>query len=298
MTVWQPQLGILTALGGAAICFGLLKCFFTAIGWYTRHGADLAVRRQLDQLHDRLDAIPIRQIVRDHAGRFCRRWESTFIAGRGSLRRFAGLSFGINIVAWSAWALVAMAFTGRFDIGIVRFVVTTSVVGLVLDLAFRSFSFELLKHGLSGGPYALTFCIVADVVLLYVALCLNMFLGTVIEIGLFKPEGLVDVQWSQAHKLLLFGPVSLLGVMLRLAPPIAVLQVIGASLQTVAFLMLGVTVAIARLSPDGLQRAMVRVVFNVTTDDKPVFSQLGNGIGAIGALLFLTWRITSLRPGL
>jgi hypothetical protein len=60
---------------------------------------------------------------------------------------------------------------------------------------------------------------------------------------------------------------------------------IGASLPTAIYLFLGLLVLSIRMSPIVLQRAGKRVVYIVTTDSKPVFSQLGTLLGVVAGLL-------------
>jgi hypothetical protein len=60
------------------------------------------------------------------------------------------------------------------------------------------------------------------------------------------------------------------------------------------YLILGLCAMSARVCPRPLQQVLSRCVYNVTTDGTPVFTQLGNMVGGVAALL--TALLDLIRP--
>jgi hypothetical protein len=63
--------------------------------------------------------------------------------------------------------------------------------------------------------------------------------------------------------------------------------VLGASaaLPTLIYFCIGITLCAMYFSPQSIQRIVSKTIFLVTTDDKPVFGQLGKVFGTLAAVI-------------
>ena len=59
----------------------------------------------------------------------------------------------------------------------------------------------------------------------------------------------------------------------------------SAALPTLIYFYIGITLFGLYFSPPVIQKIVMKIIFLVSTDDQPIFSQLGNVFGAIGAVI-------------
>jgi hypothetical protein len=303
------------------LAFGMV---LHGIGWLTRDlDEDMRIRQGLDKLLDRLDKIPLRDLAHRFLARFQNRWESTFGKTRHGIARFVALSFALNVIAGAS--LIALSKQTQLILVLapdelerrmlwressfsltLTLALSAAVAGLAVDLLAKSASSGLLRFALGGKHVGrLIVACLLDVVVLLVAYVISWALGGAIGY-LLDPTS----SFSRAELLRMFVlPVHALAAALfhpllnspffptpsaQLAIAILI-QIVGASFQTAVYLTLGCCALAARLCPRPIQRILARCILQITTDKKPVFSQLAGGAASISVILAALAGIARLR---
>lgn len=264
-----------TRLFTAAVAFALVNGLFRFIGHCTADAEDNVIRGRLDTLFEKLDAIPLSDIVFRILDRFATRWASIFGKNVAGVWRYVLVSVVLNVVVF-----ILLMTMGR-DAGprnarLIEVAAAYALVGLLPDLLFNYLSLLLLRRALAARKHgALLLACAFDALLLYVGLLLNLILGVVVVRWVL--DGVVVtipvLDW-------LFTPFSIGSE----SPWLFIVSLAGASLQTALYLVLGILAVAARLTPRWAQRFAARVVYSTTTSRTPVFTQLGHAIGAIAAI--------------
>lgn len=289
----------LDILTKAAIAFIFVEAFFTWLGWYTKHESDHLYRKHLDGLWDRLQSLTFYETLHLFFGHLVRRIDSTFSRARGVWPFFVCSSVFINFVCvigiletYARLEKHESSWRYLFEIGersaIVPLLVVISAIILLCSLpdifslwitwklilrASRDSSVKMiLAHILVDIVLAFTALVWAFLIFAYAEQVLGFFFGRAAFRGATSIMGYLI--------LMLRGLVQRPGLAVAI-----VLLGLNSALPTVLYLVTGIILLMAYLAPDRVRRVVSRILFLVTTDDKPIFGQLGRVCGVTAALL-------------
>ena len=278
------------------------KTFFGLLGWYSTIGSDAVYRKRLDGLWVRLQDESFFDVAHRTLVHLVNRVRLTFSSRLRAAFLLIIVAFGINLgsLPLAAEALGAGSdegfeygriFLRWFDTAAGRNGTLTAVLGVValailgaaFDLLSAFVTWWLLKRAALAQRLGTIFLhLVADFAL--AALAMTWSLVIVLSAAAY----LLGDFWYIAAKVI-SEPNSVFQIdeAREMIPWLGFSAVMGMSacFPTAIHLSLGVATTAAYFTPNRVQRVVHRIVFLVTTDSKPVLSQLGNVAGAIAGLL-------------
>jgi hypothetical protein len=258
--------------------FGIIKLLFTFLGWYTRDHQDLLYRRGLDRIFDNLQTQSVRQIFFNSLLHLVSRLEST---GRP---RFiiTKITFWLSIPAVCAALYLVGAYQSiqyMFqNIGRIGGIVTI-VIMLAATLGVWVFSqlitFELIKKVALRSSITVAFFVILLEILVtqYLTACALAYLhyfsvepsinSVSVAIDNYLHNPIPSIQWTYSIMLIM----------------------ITAAWLTVCYIVIVLISVLLKIRR--FRDFTSRSVYLVTTDSKPIMSQLGTLLGTFGAIAAL-----------
>lgn len=289
----------LTIAVRAGTSFLLLASFFSFLGWYTRFGSDHIYRRNLDKLWDSLEQLTLFEVVHRFFSRLVRRSRETF-AGKNHL--FISIisasliinSFSVVVIlelyariekheSGFQYLLGAATHYGAVEVALVLTVII--VLASIPDLASLWITWRLVTHTARDSSFVrIAAHVVLDVFFSILALCWSFIIFAI-------SERLVDffVQSTPLRGADTVGQYFLIvfrGFSERpgLALAVGILG-LNSALPTILYMLTCMLLIVCYVSPDIVRRFSSRCVFLISSDEKPLFSQLGTIVGGIAAIL-------------
>jgi len=266
----------MNTLATMAVTAAVVGGLFKAIGWFTKdHPTDRILRGGLDKLVTRLDNIPLRDVGPRVIARFITKWDETF----GGLR-----GLGVFLVLSLVGNVLVLLFTAAPAKPPLEY----ALVGLLPDVFFGRLSVPLMRWAIKKPDRRLSLALGVDIWLLFVAVATNFLLVGI----LVGNPGVQGIPWY-------FPPFGVLALPIG-GPAFVISNMQGrawallptASVQTATYVTLVLIALLLRAIPRRLQSILSHGIYRVTTDDAPVFTQLGKLAAAISALVV---GLTNLR---
>ena len=292
----------------AIFVFGVAKTFFYLLGWLFPE-ADKTYRKHLDSFFEFLDDYSIFELGHLILIRFVQIVEKLFRRPIRGYLAFGAISFVLNdlvfIITTNNIVLSSESIFDEWGIedlqGIIEelgwivfwsMMLLVGFLGTIFDLISLAVTLTLLRWASQAkSPLLLLVHLVIDILVATIS-CLWAYVILDFTIRLYKkqilsivedrsdnPGGYIgDTLWTT-----LDGVENLWYVVIWLGVSVA--------LPTILYLVVLLPVLILRVLTPALQKALSRVVFLLTTDNKPVLFQLATFFSYFGALLAatLTW---------
>jgi hypothetical protein len=297
----------MSALVTAVFAFILVKYAFAFLGWLTEERSDKVYRRHLDNLYDSLD----KSSMYDLAFLIAARIRSRFRLAKPKIFVFAALfliffvfvtnyvallvslsimakgnpnfAFSQRSIPEIAWSLFReLGFTGSQQM---TWLLGGTSLTSVLALFLSRKSLLTTRRSYTASQLALVITKQAGVLLVAAALTVGFLFLSVV---LYDKSSNTETQqylYTQTVRMLYLGEQPIAFVVL--------INTLSSSFPSALFLLLYLFLVALKLLPDFVRKVLVRVVFLITTDSKPVFGQIGSSFGALAALT--TALITFLR---
>lgn len=274
---------------GVGLSFIILKFLFHLLGWYSRDSSDQLYRKQLDALFDRLWQMPPVELFQRFLGRTVTRFDDTFGAFPFVSAKWLGVFFALNVVSLPLGVVALWILREQSLLG--------GIVGSAESYLFQSMPqavTALLVAGVIGALFDLVSLAVTRVLLVAAAKAEARLVG----VGLLLLDAaFVFIVFLCARWLFVFGSCLIFDVhssfeeaWMLLYPDLSgfaapITLVATSALPTIAYLTVGVVLAGLHFFPQGMNQCLIRTVYQISTDSKPVLSQIGNVVGVGAAIL-------------
>ena len=279
------------ALALAAFIFLVIKSLFALLGWYSRDGSDVLYRRHLDALVDKLETLTLFEV--GHA--YVQRW---VLRVRGLLHTFKrprltiiGVFFCINLICFYLGMFIIRPLFDYVDFispNVLTVGLGLTAGGVVFDILSIAVTWWLVKRAVASLKFfKMIGHILLDLFVAVIAIFWVFFLVTIITLaGEFTMADLSILYSSPQTLFILLGRIFFgeknVYYMLRV-----LILIMGASaaLPTLTYLVFLIPLVLFKLTPQWVHKIGSKMIYLVTTDQKPVLTQLGNVFGSLGAIL-------------
>lgn len=274
------------SLGIAVFVFLAIKTFFGALGWYSRDGKDELYRENLDKVWDRLNAGTLFDLGHFFLQRLVSRirqtvgaegfsmWKLVLMAVTGNLVLFCSISLTAYLVELISGEGIDAIPMSTVKITIFYAMVST-LFGVLGDIVSVFVTWRRLKSAAKSVSPGKTFWhIFIDSSLAMLIICLSVVAG-MLAMNYFFQISASNILELAGEELEFFN---------RLGNGL-LLTTLTATLPTLFYVATGSALLALKLTPDIVSRFVKKSVYLLTTDDKPVLSQLGNIFGGTAALL-------------
>ena len=289
---------LITAFAMAGAGFILSKVIFGCLGWYTQLGADALYRSRLDRLWDALHNLGFSELSQRALVRLVAKLDAMLVDRRRVILIFFAASAVINFFSLVLGAAIFfhiqdMSLADIFSedtpiVGFLAVFVLVPLMGCLFDIISAWVTIALLRHA-SRNPkitvlawHAGADLVVAGFALLWVAFCVGL-VASFLEIDKSVIESFM-FQLEMLHEGLrdFFN-----GLNTDASANAIVYLILGSStaLPTLAYLTIWVALVIVWSLPEALKPYFRNIIYLVTTDNKPVLSQLGTFFGGCAAIL-------------
>ena len=299
-------------LAYAIAAFTLAKLAFSFLGWYSQAGEDKIYRKHLDSLFDRLHELTLFELAHGLLVRLVRRVRETFGSGWKAIGVFLLVCLVLNAISLVVCDFILVVIAGAPEVftdpeyywgdnNLTPFMILFGaiLIGLILcDLVSSVTTWLLLIHVIkvnSIGRIAIHF--VVDILVVSVAFFFSwlLFMGS-------NPHMIIAVAGHMEWENRGFPPLSFVSeampYIIRMISEslsfasyenselrylfIGLILTLTSALPTVCYLFITSALLMAYLLP---HRILIKAIYLVTTDSKPVLSQLGNAVGGLAAVL-------------
>jgi len=288
------------ALALAAFIFLGIKSLFGLLGWYSRDGSDVLYRQHLDAWFDKLEEMTLFELAHGYFARWVSKVRDLVHSFKRPWLVIIGVFFCINLISYLLWSIAYFYFSYEaseasiddyMNIGLMGGLLIPG--GIFFDIISISVTWWLVKRAIAS---LTIFKIIShtflDIALGILAMCWVLILFLVYT-GLFTTE----LYWNLVNFLAILGTAEGRTVLfegffdllseLWSEPWLKYFAIImGASsvLPTLTYLVFLIPLVLFKLTPRWIHRIGSKTIYLVTTDQKPVLTQLGNVFGSLGAI--------------
>jgi len=282
---------MISAFGIAIYIFFLCKLAFGILGWYSSDGKDALYRKDLDRAWDRLHDETIYDILNTFLNRLVNRIQA-LRQRKYSVEILLLLVFSINLIT----LLVAIELQFYYPLEDIASIEPPSLAAGHLVINYDDYDYKLgdalrlVLGSVSRFGFLLFFTLCLDLISVLVTwsllkraarskYLLTIFLHLFIDI--------IFVLLALIMGLVVVIVIVPFGIMMLL-PDVNIfisIFIISTVLPSILYFFIGFIMITAFLIPDRLKHIIQRTIYLITTDKKPVLSQLGNIAGGISGLL-------------
>jgi hypothetical protein len=308
MPIWAKP--IIFAVG----FFTLIKIFFGILGWYSRTGSDDIYRNSLDNLWERLHKESLFEVVHGILSQLVSRIDAILKHRYLAFFLFIFISFTINCIA------IALSFAILFfKVNPIQYLfpfllgLFTETFRNYLIIAFMGALFDVISvfitiwlirlASVSLSLLKATCHFIIDIILAFLSFYFTVYAALItvqllvapnIEFVSILQQAMITMRmalyyYSEVWSFLING-INLSQLSNSQAISLMLL-IIGLSsvLPTLLYLSISVFIVAIKFIPNSFKSVVMNIIFLVTTDNKPVLSQLGTAfgvlVGALGAIL-------------
>jgi hypothetical protein len=275
----------------SAFTFIGFKVFFSFLAWFASTENDRLIRKKLDSIWDRLQGINLFDLMHRVLQRLVERTRATFPGKKRAVLFLTLTILGLNFLAWMGTNImffrgphVSMSpeFESTMDLILFRWVDLTAgfkytVATFPVTAISAWVTWALIVRAAESRSLTLLIVhLLIDVVLAIAAL----YATRVVNLVLIAPYSLADSMPMALNQILGMFEQNDYGRRAFFVP-----LALAASAPTIAYMSLSIAAVIAFLTPKAFQHMLRRVLYLVSTDNRPVLDQVGNVAGAAGVFL-------------
>ncbi len=274
------------------------------LSWYFKDEGDVLLRSNLDRLWVCLHDITLRSSLYKYFDKLVKRLNDTFPDKKRAMIFYFFFGFLLNsisaFVGYIIWAMSTYSAAGYdvtvFDVVVKSFeqytaswdkfryplilMLLVSFAGVIVDLLSIVITWKLLKMMVKSKYISMVFVhlifdiILAALAVVWALVVLFFFAYVTSELNLNSVTNTTQVFTQEVIKQS-NKSFTWYGIVVGLT----------SCIPTLLYLMLGSFLAIVHIIPNTFRNIFVKIIYLITTDNKPVLTQLGNFSGGVAALL-------------
>lgn len=280
-------------IGG--LVFAVFKLLFGFLGWFSRDVKDKLYQDRLETVWLQLQEYSLADIVHIGLDRLVNRVRETFSSKRNALVWFVLFSLVINFFSCLiAWTIMGVYLDAGRTFKVILDVVKMFIFLLPLKLCFITIATTLLGSIFDLISILITWYFiksaarVRSIIRTLRHLAIDSFIAVMASLWAFVCLMLWNIlsEGIDFSDLLNIPKASFLIIVNKMAGGIFIIVTgISAAFPTIAYIFIGLVSLAAHFTPKPVHRFISRIIYLVTTDKKPVLSQLGTVFGALVGLM-------------
>ena len=265
---------LIIVLGVSLGIFTIIKSFFGILGWYTKDFQDVMYRNRLDNLWTLLNKKSLYNIAHNFLKVLVQRIEKTIIPNKlGVIIIFFSLNYSLF---WFASIGVDNSdFIGKnmgihnsnkfMDSEAQAAAIFIGFVGLILDYLSLLITMWLIKNAANSHTIkGISLHIFLDIIIATMSALVFVSVALVID-GNYLPFQ----DYFKEQKLLIFSMT--LGI--------------TSTIPSTVYFIIAIILILIWVIPKKVQMIISNIIYRLTTDDKPVLTQLGNILGGLAGIV-------------